>query len=546
VTNRINFRPVIRLAVTIVLCAAAIVLAHLVALPGPALVALGVVSGGLLLKQSVGREESSRYSRRLLALVALGSLPALWHLGLGSHAWDHYYGLIAGLIASAGWLAAPPAPTPVPLRSWRALSFGWAFAGSAILIGTAYFRNQTPFFWVTLLVAGGLLIAVKKFLRLPAAGIQVANTLLIMLPGLCVADFFLFPAAHLQVIPSPVTRPYSYETFSRDPGAYARWWRYYQQQLGVMYRTICVPDPNGQVQFLLRSNVPVRLCDNRFAMNNFGFRGRDIQTRKGNTYRIVALGESTTFGITVAKDGRPWPEWLETIIRDQLQPDRPVEVINAGVPSFTLAENLHRLRTQILPLQPDLIISYHGYNEFGNLDAALPPVRSRVPPPRFPQRPLKLLATAEYRLQLIKYARLLAPQATLNAPRPTDPLQTKYADHYRELIQLCRRSGVRLVLATYSMAVNEASAKDVRAFYHRISPLLKRKMKANVAHTRLVQELARQNPDVCLVDTQPALDGQNDYYIDLMHFTPEGKELLAETIFSGIKDTLAQELAKPL
>jgi lysophospholipase L1-like esterase len=234
------------------------------------------------------------------------------------------------------------------------------------------------------------------------------------------------------------------------------------------------------------------------------------------------------------------------MIGEQLQPDRPVEVINAGVPSLTLAENLHRLRTQILPLQPDLIISYHGYNEFSNLDASLPLVRFRIPPPRLPQRPLKLLATAEYRLQLIKYARLLAPKPTLYAPIPKDPLQTKYADHYRELIQLCRQNGVRLVLATYSMAVNEGSAKDVRAFYHRITPLLKRKMKANVAHTYLVQELARKNPDVCFVDTQAALDGKNDYYIDLMHFTAEGKQQLAATIFRGIKETLGHELAKPL
>jgi hypothetical protein len=191
-----------------------------------------------------------------------------------------------------------------------------------------------------------------------------------------------------------------------------------------------------------------------------------------------------------------------------------------------------------------MIISYHGYNEFGNLDAALPPVRTKIPPPRFPQRPLKLLANAEYRVRLMRYAKILAPPTT-DAPASTDPLHTPYADHYRQLIEVCRQNGVQLVLANYSMAVNEQSDPDVRAFYHRTTSLLKRRMNANVAHAQIVRELTRQNPGVCFVDTQPALDGHNQYYIDLMHFTPEGKHLLAETMFNGIRETLQRQLARP-
>ena len=59
----------------------------------------------------------------------------------------------------------------------------------------------------------------------------------------------------------------------------------------------------------------------------------------------------------------------------------------------------------------------------------------------------------------------------------------------------------------------------------------------------LVEELARQNPDVRLIDTHPHLDGDNEKFIDLVHFAPQGDRQLAETFFEGIKDMLSVDLA---
>ena len=41
---------------------------------------------------------------------------------------------------------------------------------------------------------------------------------------------------------------------------------------------------------------------------------------------------------------------------------RPVEVVNAGTEAYTLEDNLERMRRDILPLNPDLILSTHGMN----------------------------------------------------------------------------------------------------------------------------------------------------------------------------------------
>jgi hypothetical protein len=48
-------------------------------------------------------------------------------------------------------------------------------------------------------------------------------------------------------------------------------------------------------------------------------------------------------------DDKPWPELLEQFIHERLKPKRPVEVINAGIPAFTLPDSLTRLGSDILP-----------------------------------------------------------------------------------------------------------------------------------------------------------------------------------------------------
>ena len=43
---------------------------------------------------------------------------------------------------------------------------------------------------------------------------------------------------------------------------------------------------------------------------------------------------------------------------------RKIEDINAGTEAYTIDNNLERMRRDILPLKPDLILSTHGMNGF--------------------------------------------------------------------------------------------------------------------------------------------------------------------------------------
>ena len=89
------------------------------------------------------------------------------------------------------------------------------------------------------------------------------------------------------------------------------------------------------------------------------------------------------------------------MIVERLKPRRPIEVINAGIPAFSIKEN-HRLTADLLPV--DRIIPYHGYNGFHLIEGALPLTYAKAPPTYQP-RPLKLLADCEYRWKMFLYRR---------------------------------------------------------------------------------------------------------------------------------------------
>ena len=96
--------------------------------------------------------------------------------------------------------------------------------------------------------------------------------------------------------------------------------------------------------------------------NAHGFRGESIDMPKPDgRYRIVCLGGSTTYSYAVNND-EAYPVHLQAALRE-LRPDADIEVINAGIESYTTAESLNNLVFRVLDLQPDAIVIYHGAND---------------------------------------------------------------------------------------------------------------------------------------------------------------------------------------
>ena len=503
-----------------------------------ALLRVGVTFGAV---HVFSRGRPGRAQLWLLLLAWTLSILALIPLLQEAERWITRFGAAPFLLAVSAWLVSTRFSDSATRDRWRALAMLWAFSAEAVCLGASYLADDPVVFFTAILAGVGLLTACKKLFRWQALGIQVANTFILLLIGLPVASLLLYGATDPAFVPDPAKKYYSYEVATRNLKLYEHWGNSFWGQWEKDVHEIVVYNPPGaNPPFHLKPDSHVKLIESQIDINSNGFRGRDFAVDKGTNYRIVALGESTTFGFTVTATDRPWSERLEQLIHDRLKLQRPVEVINAGVPAFDLSNNVARLSVDILALKPDMIISYHGLNGFHWLDPSLPSMFGR--PPGYRRRPLRLLAEAEYKAKLLRFEHERAAESKVKAAPPGDPMQSEYARLYRQLIQIARANKIRLVLADYSMAVNRASDPKVKDFYSLTFPGIDRVIAANEAHTSIVGQLGREHPEIVIVDTHPNLDGQHDEYIDLVHFSEEGEARMAESVFEGIKPVLEAEL----
>jgi len=380
-----------------VLVACALLMSYWVQVPWLAVVGLLLVCLG-----AVG-EGVSAHARRFWALpfllawsgTALVAGGCIWSgFSRQGCALDLYHCGIAWQIAAALALAGRIKGSRSPQRGWKLLGFGWALAGSVLWLAIAYRDNLPGAFHVGVAINIALLLGCRFWFRLSRVGIQTIHTVVLLLAGLPLADFFLRPSYRPAEYLPPAKRYFSYTAANKDPATFARWCGCFLQQWDRMAADVFIPDPEHRLPVRLRPGGQGMLFDGRISINHLGFRGKEIAQDKGRAYRIVAMGESTTFGCTINAGEQPWPELLEQMIRERLRPGRPVEVINAGVPANNLGNSINRLPLEVLPLQPDLIISYHGYNGFGMLSPALP-LSFGLLPPAYRQRPLKLLGDCE-------------------------------------------------------------------------------------------------------------------------------------------------------
>jgi hypothetical protein len=112
--------------------------------------------------------------------------------------------------------------------------------------------------------------------------------------------------------------------------------------------------------------MPNATLPNGLVTNQMGWRGAPIETPRGDkTVRIVFVGSSTTMGAPHLPFSYPelvgywlnrWAESRKLAVR--------FEVLNAGRESIVSTDTAAVVRTEVLPLRPDLVVYYEGGNQF--------------------------------------------------------------------------------------------------------------------------------------------------------------------------------------
>ena len=129
--------------------------------------------------------------------------------------------------------------------------------------------------------------------------------------------------------------------------------------------------------------LPNATLPNGLVTNQMGWRGQPIETPRGErTIRIVFVGSSTTMGAPHLPFS--YPElvgyWLNSWAASKRLPVH-FEVLNTGRESIASTDTAAVVRTEVLPLRPDLVVYYEGGNQFylSSIVAGLPK-RSAAPP----------------------------------------------------------------------------------------------------------------------------------------------------------------------
>ena len=138
--------------------------------------------------------------------------------------------------------------------------------------------------------------------------------------------------------------------------------------LGMEFRPNCATTWND---FLLTG-----ASGTTFATNELGL--RDAALSEDGAARILALGDSCTWGWQVAQDAA-YPQRLQRLLDTELGSGK-YRVINAGAPGYTSYQGLVYLRDRGLALRPRVVIIAFGFNDAlptGDVEADLARQRDR-------------------------------------------------------------------------------------------------------------------------------------------------------------------------
>jgi lysophospholipase L1-like esterase len=125
--------------------------------------------------------------------------------------------------------------------------------------------------------------------------------------------------------------------------------------------------PNQNRVITLLADRPYRLQTNSVGLRN-------TAELDDNAFRILVVGDSFTFGAYV-HNAEAWPARLEEHLNQRYPQD--FQVLNAGIPGYTLQDELAYLRDKGLALAPDLVVIGVYTNDIFDYDGRIRAVLSR-------------------------------------------------------------------------------------------------------------------------------------------------------------------------
>lgn len=297
--------------------------------------------------------------------------------------------------------------------------------------------------------------------------------------------------------------------------------------------------PSINVNWKMAGNINV-------VTNRLGLRGPEVGPKAENEFRILSLGESSTFGDRVEYE-QTYSALLEQLL-SQSGGKHTYRVINAGVCAYSSFQSLKYLELRGLELEPDMVLFYHELADFlptTNRDVFVPDPfglalsdkqlyrskRHRLSRALIEHSAIYRLMTAwTVRRRLMNsdgsraevthvqvpwsLSRMSTPDGvrSLNLPARV-PLDERKENFYR-LLSICRENGIQLIVIHPSYRGSKVHECDLTEFCRRND-------------VPMFDAYESLHPD----PSEPGL-----YFADFWHPNPEGHESLAGGLFRFLID----------
>jgi lysophospholipase L1-like esterase len=304
------------------------------------------------------------------------------------------------------------------------------------------------------------------------------------------------------------------------------------------------PDPN--FGWRLKANYqnirfsPDTKTEETLIINSKGFRGKEFnKEKKADVIRIIAMGDSVTFGIT--PETCPYSVQLQELFNQKYS--NKVEVINAGVEGYSSEYVLKRLKYDILQYKPDIITVYVGWNDLYAVNPLSP----------WNYKKFSGLANFLNKFYLYKGSRKiifqwLKPQIDKIISQDNSNQEIKsayqnfepvnYKENLRQIIEISKENKIQIIFINLASILSEKmSQEDIKKVHYPYftSDIEKLKMLQD-RYNKAIEDIAKEE-QVTLIDLNKAINQIPDkgrLFFDTMHPYCAGQKIIAETIFNNL------------
>jgi len=275
---------------------------------------------------------------------------------------------------------------------------------------------------------------------------------------------------------------------------------------------------------------------NPLKINSLGHFGPEPEKEK-TKLRVLCIGASTTANnISDGHIDYSYPSILQEYLGDKY------EVLNCGIGGWTSADILINFQLNLLKLKPDVVVLYHGYNDLQyhlmqniqtdyshgrrNLGEVINNIKnvSRLPKIKiwhsYEYIKDKIFGTGNVRNDVLKLINKL----------PIDYLKSyKSLDIEKDILEnifiLCKHHKIKLVTSSF-------------VYYNYKQDMVSNKLQKGVElENENIKTLSKQYK-ATYIDNDNIVPKINEYFVDSMHFTPKGMNLLAVSFGNSIKKIL--------